>query len=153
MRQRNGFSLIELVIVVMIIGVIAAIALPRMSRGTEGAAGNALTDDLATLRKAIDLYQTEHIGAYPTDPASQLVQYTDESGNTSPTQDAIYRFGPYVRTIPPVPLGPSKGNSQIDTSGNPATATGGWVYDAAAGSIKANSGSEKDRSGRLYSDY
>jgi type II secretory pathway pseudopilin PulG len=139
--------------VVKIIGVIAAIAQPLMIRGTEGAAGNALTDDLATLRKANDLYQTEHIGAYPTDPTNQLVQYTDESGNTSPTQDAAYRLGPYLRTIPPVPVGARKGNNAINPSGNPGTNVGGWLYDAGTGAIKADSGSEKDRSGRLYSDY
>src|SRR5437764_10492917 len=80
---RSAFSLIELVIVVVIIGIIAAIAVPRMSRGAAGAGDSALAGDLATLRNAIDLYQTEHGGIYPTDENSisgQLTGYTDDAG-------------------------------------------------------------------------
>ena len=151
--NRRAFSLIELVIVVIIIAVLAAIAIPRMSRGTEGAAGNALAEDLATLRKAIDLYQAEHEGAYPTDPANQLSQYTDDSGDVSPTQDATYRFGPYLRSVPPLPVGAQIGSTVIGTSANPGAAGVGWVYDAGSGGIKANTTSEADASGKLYSDY
>src|ERR1051326_3931793 len=55
----RGFSLIELVVVVVILGILAAIAMPRMSRGAAGAADAALSGDLALLRSAIELYQTD----------------------------------------------------------------------------------------------
>src|SRR5262245_50573887 len=93
---RRAFSLIELVIVVVIIGIIAAIAVPRMSRGAAGAGDSALAGDLATLRNAIDLYQTEHGGTYPTDEttiANQLLQYTDDAGGVSANQDATHIYG------------------------------------------------------------
>src|SRR6478672_10320323 len=82
---RRGFSLIELVIVVVIIGIIAAIAIPRMSRGSAGAADNALAQNLAILRNAIDMYQTEHNGAYPAPAGSAtiedlLTKYSDAGG-------------------------------------------------------------------------
>src|SRR4051794_30990853 len=81
----RGFSLVELVIVVVIIGIIAAIAIPRMSRGTAGAADNALAENLAILRKAIDVFQAEHNGAYPTPGPSctvedLLTKYSDADG-------------------------------------------------------------------------
>ena len=61
-----GFSLIELVIVVVIIAIIGAIAIPKMSRGAAGAGDSALIQDLSVLRSALDLYQTENGGNYPT---------------------------------------------------------------------------------------
>src|SRR5262245_11019580 len=64
-KARRAFSLIELVIVVVIIGIIAAIAIPRMSRGSAGAADSALAQNLAILRNAIDMFQTEHGGVFP----------------------------------------------------------------------------------------
>jgi len=151
--RNRGFSLIELVIVIVIIGVIAAIAIPRMSRGTEGAAANALSDDLTTLRKALDLYQTEHDGAYPNDPTNQLTQYTDDSGNASATQDATYKYGPYLRTIPALPVGAQKGQTVIGASASPGTAGIGWIYDPNTGTITANTTTEQDATGKLYNQY
>ena len=107
-RQLQGaFSLLEVVIVVAIIAVLATIAIPRMSRGAKGANDSAVSGDLAVLRNAIDLYATEHGGTYPgaTTIANQLTQYTDIDGTTSTTKTTTCIYGPYVRTIPPLPVG------------------------------------------------
>src|SRR5688572_28606255 len=118
-RKTGGFSLIELVIVVVIIGIIAAIAIPRMSRGSAGAADSALAGNLSVIRNAIDLYQTEHNGAFPS--AAQIVAqhttYTDASGAPSATKDPGigYIYGPYLRKIPTLPVGGAteKGKSTV----------------------------------------
>src|SRR5688500_15029970 len=119
---RRGFSLIELVIVVVIIGIIAAIAVPRMSRGSQGAADSALSGNLSVLRNAVDLYQTEH-QAYPaaalgdtvTVLERQLTKYTDAAGgsNVTQTKDAAHPFGPFLRRIPPLPVGSKKTQSTV----------------------------------------
>src|SRR5438105_1110033 len=96
-NRASGFSLIELVIVVVIIGIIAAIAIPRMSRGSAGAADNACASDLAILRSAVDLYQTEH-GKYPdVNIMTQLAGTTDSNGNVG--TGTSYPYGPYLRTV------------------------------------------------------
>src|SRR4051812_50208690 len=107
--RRGGFSLIELVIVVVIIGIIAAIAIPRLSRGSAGAADSALAGNLTVLRNAVDLYATEHGGTYPALATfeAQLTQYTDNSGATSASKTATHIYGPYLRKVPTLPVGPS----------------------------------------------
>ena len=153
MKRNRGFSLLELVVVVVIIGIIAAIAIPRLSRGSAGAADAALAGNLAVMRNAIDLYSAEHNGAFPTvaNIASAMLQYTNATGGISATRDATYIYGPYIRKIPPLPVGAKRGCTGI------AAATGdgvGWIYSATPGDIKANTTStEKDVSGKLYSDY
>jgi prepilin-type N-terminal cleavage/methylation domain-containing protein len=151
-RSRRGFSLIELVIVIVIIGIIAAIAIPRMSRGAEGAAESALIADLAVLRNAIDLYAAEHQGAYPGLGAGgvtfidQMTKYSDHNGTVSATKTAAAIYGPYLRKMPTLPLGTNKGATGIAAPGNvppgtgdeDATASVGWLYDAATGQIWAN---------------
>lgn len=154
LRTRRAFSLIELVIVVVIIAIIGAIAIPRMSRGAAGAAESALVGDLAVLRSAIDLYQTEHGGAYPTlaGIVAQLTQYSDENGGTNATKTVQYKYGPYLRKVPPLPLGANKGDTAIaGTYG----ADVGWVYTVGSGHIAAgtNPASEFDEAGTPYSDY
>jgi len=149
---RRGFSLIELVIVVVIIGIIAAIAIPRMSRGAAGASDSSLEANLKVLRSAIDLYETEH-GKLPTaaNIVTQLTQFTDEAGTVSATKTTTAIFGPYIRAIPSLPVGAKKGSSGIAA----ADAAGiGWIYDAAAGTIRANTvATEVDVRGRRYDQY
>jgi general secretion pathway protein G len=158
--RRKGFSLIELVIVVVIIGIIAAIAIPRLSRGAAGAADSALSGNLTVLRNAIDLYATEHGGVYPALATfdSQLTQFTDSSGATATSKDATHIYGPYLRKIPTLPVGPAGSKNtttMVDgSSGNPANGTGAWFYNATTGDIRAAlSDSEKDVSGKLYNTY
>jgi prepilin-type N-terminal cleavage/methylation domain-containing protein len=159
-KSRRGFSLIELVIVVVIIGIIAAIAIPRLSRGSAGAADAALSGNLAVLRNAIDLYATEHGGTYPTVAAfeAQLTQYSDVSGGTSAAKTTSAIYGPYLRKIPPLPVGGTgyKNSTTIvdGTSGTPGAAAGGWFYNPSTGDIRANlADAAQDASGKAYNTY
>jgi prepilin-type N-terminal cleavage/methylation domain-containing protein len=159
-KRLGGFSLIELVIVVVIIGIIAAIAIPRLSRGSAGAADSATAGNLAVLRSAIDLFATEHGGTYPSVGTfdSQLTQYTDASGSFSATKTATAIYGPYLRKVPILPLGPSgyKGaNNVVDGStGTPGTTAGGWFYNANTGNIQANlDNTQVDSTGKQYNAY
>lgn len=159
-RERTrAFSLVELVIVVVIIGVIAAIAVPRISRGAKGAGESALRGDLAALRNAIDLYAAEHDGDFPTvaDFVNQLTKYSNDQGGTQANKDATFKYGPYLRAVPGLPvagdaslLGGKKGDKGVAA----ADAAGvGWLYTVVDGTIKANTGTAADEAGTLYSDY
>jgi prepilin-type N-terminal cleavage/methylation domain-containing protein len=151
--RTGGFSLLEVVIVVAIIAILAAIGIPRMSRGSKGATDSALSGDLAVLRNAIDLYAAEHAGALPsaTNINNQLTQYTDAGGDPVATKDATHIYGPYLRSVPSLPVGANKGRSTIAASdGNDV----GWLYVETTGAIKANTvAGEKDDSNKLYSTY
>jgi prepilin-type N-terminal cleavage/methylation domain-containing protein len=149
--RRWGFSLLEVVIVVAIIAILAAIGIPRMSRGSKGANDSALSGDLAVLRNAIDLYATEHGGAFPSaaNINEQLTQYTDASGATG-SKDATHIYGPYLRSVPPLPVGANKGQTKIAAI---TAADVGWIYVATTGAINANTTTEADDAGKLYSAY
>jgi prepilin-type N-terminal cleavage/methylation domain-containing protein len=150
-KRRGGFSLLELVIVVAIVAILAAIAIPRMSRGSAGAADSALSANLAILRNGIDVYAAEHGGTFPTatDIADQLTQYTDYFGDAG-AKDPNRIYGPYVREIPPLPVGNNKGNTGIAAA--PAGGVG-WIYTQSSGDISANTTTEADATGKLYSNY
>ena len=135
-KQRKAFTLIELVVVVVIIAIIAAIAIPKMSRGSAGAADAALSQDLSTLRAALELYQTEHGGTYPSSSSvttfvNQLTQYTDANGNAQATKDTTHIYGPYIKTIPSLPVGTNKGLNTVTNVGPAGTGQFGWYYDGA----------------------
>ena len=58
-RGREGFTLIELVIVMAIIGLLAAIAIPRYLASIKHAKEAVLREDLSTMRTAIDSYTVD----------------------------------------------------------------------------------------------
>lgn len=133
-RNQKGFTLIELVVVVVIIAIIAAIAIPKMSRGSAGAADSAVSQDLSTVRAALELYQTEHGGTYPTNTSAttfenQLTEYTDNLGNAQTTKDTTHIFGPYLKSFPNLPVGTNKGLNTVTILGPAGTGTYGWYYD------------------------
>ena len=133
---RGAFSLVELVIVVVIIAIVASIAMRRVSRHAEQAATNGARQDEKTMQSGIERYRAEH-GNYPAaaNIVDQLTKYTDGSGNVSPTRTPVFNYGPYLRKIPPVPLGPARGSTKIATA--PA-ADVGWIYEEETGDIRAN---------------
>ncbi len=146
-RHRKGFSLIELVIVVVIIGIIAAIAIPKMSKGSAGAGDSALKGNLAVMRSAVELYNSEH-GALPSGTAAnvlaQLTTYSDVTGATTAASKNVatgVTYGPYLKSIPPLPVGTKKGQSTLGVGLSTDTMPSGttaWLYCTDTGEIKAN---------------
>jgi general secretion pathway protein G len=148
--RKPSFSLVELVIVVVIVGVIAAIAIPRISRGAAGATDVAVRGDISALRSAIDLYAAEHGGQWPgadgkdTTFVAVLTSKTDSAGKVG-TAPGIHIYGPYLRSIPELPVGPYAGSKGIDmqTSSPLKQNEGaglGWVYNYETGEMIANTG-------------
>jgi len=138
--------------VVAIIAILAAIGIPRMSRGSKGANNSAVHGDLAVLRNAIDLYAAEHGGSFPTAGSinDQLTKYTNVDGGVSDTKTTTHIYGPYLRGIPPLPVGAKKNNKKIATSDANDV---GWIYVEASGKISPNTTTEKDDEEKLYKEY
>lgn len=155
LSRRGAFSLIELIIVIVIIGILAAIAVPRLSRGAASASENALAANLAALRGALELFHAEHNQTYPSlaNLPGALTSYSDQAGakfgDRDPAEGVIY--GPYLRALPALPVGANKGKTAVVAS---LGGDGGWVYDAAKGTIKANAADgEVDGAGKKYNEY
>ncbi len=148
--RSKAFSLIELVVVVVIIGIIAAIAIPRMSRGATGAAENSLAANLSVLRNAVELYYQEQ-GRFPEAATfvEEMTQYTDGQGNTSATRTGAFVYGPYLRAIPPMPVGENRGASGVAAAAGSGVA---WIYNETTGRITPNA-SGNDSRGNPYSGY
>lgn len=156
-RAIRAFSLTELVIVIVILGSVGAIAVPRITSAASGAGDSSLRAELTILRTAIEFYRTEHAGSPPTKAskfADQLTMYTDEAGNTSATRTGVYRFGPYLRAIPALPVGSHKGSAAVCDTGSVGAGGQGWHYDKTTGQICANLASaEVDSRGVPYNAY
>lgn len=66
LRDRRGFTLLELLIVVSIIGILAGIAMPKMAEVARKAQEGALKGNLGALRSSLSIYYGDNEGIYPS---------------------------------------------------------------------------------------
>jgi general secretion pathway protein G len=64
-RPRDGFTLLEVMVVVFILGLLATIIVPRLVGRTDDARRVKTIADLKSIAQALDLYRLD-AGAYPT---------------------------------------------------------------------------------------
>ena len=133
--KARGFTLIEILIVVVILGILASIVLPQFSNASETAKENTLKDELRYLRTQVIVYKAQHRDVAPGPTAgdflTQMTQHTDELGNTSASASAVFKYGPYLSTIPKNPLN-SLDTLEITTDSPPAgDGSHGWEYNPA----------------------
>jgi len=81
MKQRKGFTLIELMIVIAIIIILAAIAIPNYLRMTERAKKARISSDMASLATGLEAYRTDW-GAYPVATTAEAVDGAPGPGGT-----------------------------------------------------------------------
>ena len=158
MRVRRGykpraFTLVEILIVVIILGILATIIIGLFQNGTKDAAATSLKDNLRNMRSQLELYVAQH-GRYPamTTFEQKMTQYTDADGNVSATKTPTYCYGPYIISMPVLPVGVNKGRTTVTTL--TYTAGHGWGYEATSGVFKANTpDAEVDQDGIAFNTY
>ncbi|PKL47376.1 MAG: redox-sensing transcriptional repressor Rex [Planctomycetes bacterium HGW-Planctomycetes-1] len=142
MRKRNGFTLVEILIVVVILGILAAIVIPQFSDASEEAKLSTLVSDLQTVRSQIQLYKLQHKGALPgagdATFSQAMTQYTTADGALATTQapgDGVY--GPYLQKIPKNPFNNSDEVSE-GVASPPGDDSSGWYFNKTTGAFNAN---------------
>jgi general secretion pathway protein G len=100
-RHRQGFTLVELMVVIVIIGLLATVVainvLPSQGRAMVGKA----QADIATLETALEQYRLDNL-TFPTNEQGLQALVAAPAGLTRPDR---YRQGGYVRRLPEDPWG------------------------------------------------
>ena len=66
LKNKKGFTLVELMVVVVIIGILSAIAVPLYGNVTDSARNNAALADNRVVVAAVQMFQTSNDGDLPT---------------------------------------------------------------------------------------
>ena len=119
MRQRKGFTLIEILIVITIIAILATTIIPNFIGFDVEARIAATQTNLSSIRTRITLFRAKE-GKYP-DTLDELLtaQYEDMGVKRA-----------YLDRIPPELVTSKKGLSTIEniSSGDSPSGAGGWAY-------------------------
>jgi len=145
MRAKNGFTLVEILIVVVILGILAAIVIPQFTEASNEAKLASLMCDLQTLRSQIELYKIQHNDIPPTLAAfeDQMTGYTLVDGSLA-TASGPGVYGPYLQKIP---INQFNDLDTVQIVGTPGNDGAGWEYDEDTGAIHADDSYDGDNDG------
>jgi general secretion pathway protein G len=143
MNRRNGFTLVELVVVILILGILAGVAAPKLFNTSSQATDNGLKQTLAIVRDAIEMYHANN-GSLPTCA-------------TDGVADFQVMVKPYIRgPFPKCPVGSVKDEKITPESAagitGSAGATTGWKYSPLTGEFIANT-TATDKNAVRYDTY
>jgi prepilin-type N-terminal cleavage/methylation domain-containing protein len=148
MKKRNGFTLVEILIVVIILGILAAIVIPQFTDASEEAKLSSLVSDLQTVRSQIQLYKFHHRHGTASLPGTvggvsfedSMTKYTNIDGTVAATQAPDPNggvYGPYLQKIPTNPF-----DNNVDVTAGAGSPPGnddsGWYYNPITGAFNAN---------------
>ena len=120
-RGREGFTLVELVVVVLILGIIAAIAAPKMFDVASNSRESSARQNLRIIRNAIEMFYAQN-GVYP-----------GQSGGANGLQVDLATA---LRSPFPVcPVGNQNSDINRTATSDPLTPSGsqGWAYSKTTG--------------------
>ncbi len=83
LRQNQGFTIMELMIVVAVIGILAIIAIPNYVRISNKAKESVVRENIHGIQLAMEVFAINNAGAYPS-PADQPALRTLMPGGVFP---------------------------------------------------------------------
>ena len=100
-KKRNGFTLVELMVVIFILGLLTTIVVINVLPSQDRAMVQKARADIATLGQALEMYRLDNL-AYPSssDGLQALIAPPPSLATT-----ARYRQGGYIKKLPDDPWG------------------------------------------------
>ncbi|HLP85236.1 MAG TPA: type II secretion system protein [Phycisphaerales bacterium] len=136
--RRNGFSLVEILIVVVILGILSAMVIPQFSSATSESQQRNLQAQLQSLNNTVELYKSQRRGAYPnfaTDGWGSVSDLTDPN-----TRSLVgLKYLKEAPRHPRFPVGDANATAiSVVTGTARGHATTGWVWNSTARAVYAS---------------
>jgi len=119
---RNGFTLVEILIVVVILGILAAIVIPQFANASNDALKGTLRTQLQTISSQLELYRVREVGSYPDD----IITDTDNDGWGKLVTEGYLREAPRNGYTGEAKLADGDEDAAIGADSDSAN---GWYFD------------------------
>ena len=140
--RRQGFTVVELLIVIVVIAILAAISVVAFNGIQARAYDSARQNDIKTIAKALEMYYTEH-GEYPTITATGAGLgggvANSHPAYTNTWNDLANSLKPYIDKLPIDPTNGDRNGKRWVYTYQPQTASGSNIRCANSGASPPNS--------------
>lgn len=92
LKNKKGFTLVELMVVVAILGVLVAIAVPVYSNVTASAEKTTCAANIRTIKSAITMAQADGVALADIDSVSALSEYLEDDTLKCPVTKNAYEI-------------------------------------------------------------
>lgn len=126
--KRNGFTLVEILIVVVILGILAAIVVPQFTSASTEAVKGAIQSQLQTIESQIELYRVRNNGEYPDLGNWTVNNGWDEDADVGMIAEEYLKEEPvngYTDSTVVVV------GTEADSEGQTRDSANGWYFDSA----------------------
>jgi prepilin-type N-terminal cleavage/methylation domain-containing protein len=97
LNKKQGFTLLEILVVIIIVGVLASVALPSLYQNVERSRGAEAYHAIGIIKRALDACATQFNGDYNSCAAFSSIGMADPSGAAD--SHFIYSFEPIIGRI------------------------------------------------------
>ena len=119
-KCRNGFTLVEILIVVVILGILAAIVVPQFTNASNEAVKGAIQSQLQTINSQVELYRVRNNGDYGWFDAAEDNGWGDLVGGEYLKEEPVNGYtGESVVVVGTV----------ADSEGQDRDSANGWYWD------------------------
>jgi len=149
MKTKNGYTMLEIMVVIVILGIVAATIIPQVAQASRYDKLTSLASDLQKMRSQLELYKVQHTGLLPgqREPGG-AVRLNDFV--VALTTKGLDGYGPYIKKIPSNPF-VSDDNISSDSisfdddieASCPGDNSSGWWINA-AGRFHANTSDHRN---------
>lgn len=98
---KQGFTLLEVMVVIVILGILASLVVPNLLGNKEKADQQKVVSDIVALENSLDMYKLDN-SVYPTTEQGLQALVSKPSGTPEPRN---YRDGGYIKRLPQDPWG------------------------------------------------
>jgi prepilin-type N-terminal cleavage/methylation domain-containing protein len=135
--RKNGFTVVEAMVVVMIFGILAVMFVPKLTFTRQKNRPAALSNNLQKVRAQIELYKFHHKGDLPASKGESPAQFVRRMTKTTNVKgDRGTEFGPYLDSMPTNPV---NGKQTVRIDGDAAGVnTHGWRFDTTTGDFQSD---------------
>lgn len=137
MKLRNGFTLVEILVVVVILGILGAIVIPQFRPAATEAKNSQLCSDLQVMRVQIGMYKIQHNDDFPGTATG--VGFVESMTSRTDASGAIDIAGPYGPYVPRMPMNPFNDKDTVEIDGVLGGGSHGWHYSTTTGEFNADS--------------
>lgn len=140
-QRRQGFTLVEVLLVVVILAILAATVIPQFTTSGEDARDSSIRHNLQTLRSQIELFKLEHKGLPPIHADDDIAGlYSKTNVDRAVGTGDGFDFGPYL--VNGIPNNPETGSNKVkkvtETESPAEDSDYGWLYNDTTGQIWAS---------------